>query len=334
MEPVRRYRYVYRSLRLAAALGFIALVTVPLAACAAPTAPPEIVSLESRSRVVAPGDSVLVECIASSTGGDELTYEWAADRGTINGYAGVVAWTAPSQEGLARISVTVGNGGRETATQSVTVVVKSNKRPVISGLTPESDWVRPGESVMIHCSAEDGDGDPLTYEWTATCGHLSGDGPTVTWTAPDIETSCQITVVVDDGFDGRATASVSIVSSEHEPLLISSVTVTAVNEPYYLVSRTDWHKVYWEDTYIIECFVPEPDRIVSYEWSDGGPAATFPVGADRIVFEGGPSRIRWTAPKVREELTMTVTVKDAAGNSASKSITLYVDTCTCAFPQG
>ena len=124
-----------------------------------------------------------------------------------------------------------------------------------------------------------------------------------------------------------------MVSSQFEPLLVSSVTVTPVDDPPYIVARNDWYKVYWEDSYIIQCVVPEPARIVSYEWSDGGPVATFPVGADRIVFEGSPSRIRWTAPKVREEFVMTVTVRDAVGNAATKSITLFVDTCTCAFPE-
>jgi len=323
---------VYRALKTSLVCVLSGLIVLPCAGCAVPNTPPSIVSLEARAPVVAPGDSVLVECVAEDADGDELTYEWTSDRGTINGFTGVVAWTAPSEEGLARITVTVGDGGEDTDSRSVAIVVKSNKRPVIAGVTPDLDWVRPGESVLVRVAAEDGDGDPLTYTWSADCGQISGEGDTVTWTAPDVETACTVTVVVEDGYDGRTSASVSVVSSLYEPLLVTKMTVTPVDDPPYIVARNDWYKVYWEDSYVIECFVPEPGRIAAYEWSDGGPLATFPVGAERIVFEGGASKIRWTAPRVREEFTMTVTVTDVAGNKASKSITLYVDTCTCAFP--
>ena len=323
---------MYRVLKTSTVCILAGLIVLPFAGCAAPNTPPAIVSLEARAQVVAPGDSVLVECVAEDVDGDTLSYEWTSDRGTVNGNAGAVAWTAPLEEGLARITVTVGDGGEESVSQSLAIVVRSNQRPVIAGVTADLDWVRPGESVLIRCAAEDGDGDVMKYTWSATCGEISGDGDTVTWTAPDVETACTVTVVVEDGFDGRTTASVSVVSSLYEPLLVGSMTVTPVDDPPYIVARNDWYKVYWEDSYVIECFVPEPARIASYEWSDGGPVATFPVGAERIVFEGSPSRIRWTAPRVREEFTMTVTVTDVAGNKASKSITLYVDTCTCAFP--
>lgn len=323
---------MYRVLKTSLICVLTGLMVLSAVGCAAPNTPPAIVSLEARAQVVAPGDSVLVECVAEDVDGDELSYEWTSDRGTINGDAGAVAWTAPLEEGLARITVTVSDGGEESVSQSLAIVVRSNQRPVIAGVTADLDWVRPGEGVLIRCAAEDGDGDVMKYTWSATCGEISGEGDIVTWTAPDVETACTVTVVVEDGYDGRTTASVSVVSSLYEPLLVTTMTVTPVDDPPYIVPRNDWYKVYWEDSYVIECFVPEPARIASYEWSDGGPVATFPVGSERIVFEGSPSRIRWTAPRVREEFTMTVTVTDVAGNKASKSITLYVDTCTCAFP--
>ena len=34
---------------------------------------------------------------------------------------------------------------------------------------------------MITCTATDANGDTLTYGWTATCGSISGGGPSVTW---------------------------------------------------------------------------------------------------------------------------------------------------------
>ena len=331
LESLQEVRvFVWQLCRLACVLAVLA-TPVLLTGCAPQNIPPEITSLQSRSRVIAPGDSVLVECIAFDQDGDELTYTWSSDRGTINGQLGVVAWTAPVQEGLGRISVVVSDGGEVTATQSTTIIVKSNTPPVVKGVTAEIDWVRPGETATVRCEAEDLDNDALTYVWSADCGEIQGQSATATWTAPESEGECRITVVVDDGYDGRATASMAIVSSQHEPLMVTSVMVTALDDPFYLEERSDWYKVYWQDSYVIECTVTEPERIASYEWSDGAVVASFPVGAGRIVFEGGPSKIRWTAPKERGEVTMTVTVRDNAGNEASRSFTLMVESCTCAF---
>jgi hypothetical protein len=246
----------------------------------------------------------------------------------------VVTWTAPLDEGLARIDVIVSDGGEQTASQSLTVVVKRNQAPVVQGVTAELPWVSPGESVPVRCVAEDPDGDVLTYTWSTVGGEVSGSGAVVIWTAPDSEGESVVTVVVSDGFDGTATGSTSIAISRREPLLVTRMTVTPVDDPPYIVPRTDWYKVFWEDSYVIEAFVTEPDRVVSYEWSDGGPVASFPVGAERMVFEESPSKIRWTAPKERGEYTMTVTVRDALGNGTSKSITIFVESCTCGFPNG
>ncbi len=323
---------MYRVTGYAVACVALVLMLVPLSGCAADT-PPVIVSLESRARLIAPGDSVLVECVASDVDGDELTYEWTSDRGTINGHAGVIAWTAPAEEGVGRITVTVSDGGEVAATKSIAVTVKSNTPPVMNGVTADLDWIHPGESIEVRCDAEDPDGDTLTYTWTADNGEISGEGPIVTWTAPATEGKCQITVIADDGYEGLAKGTLSIVTSKYQPLLITDMTVTPITPPFYIVARNGTYKVYWEDSYDIECAASEPERIVSYEWSDGGTAVTFPVGAGNIAFESGPTVIRWTAPRERGEYTITVTARDAYGNEASKSIEVSVETCTCAFPK-
>jgi hypothetical protein len=78
----------------------------------------------------------------------------------------------------------------------------SNHSPEITSLTPGATSVAPGENCTIACVASDPDGDTLTYEWTATGGTISGEGDTVTWTAPAAEGSCTIGVTVSDGKGG------------------------------------------------------------------------------------------------------------------------------------
>jgi hypothetical protein len=82
----------------------------------------------------------------------------------------------------------------------------SNRAPVISGMTrnPASGLVDPGGSVTLTASASDPDGDPISYEWSATTGSIApmsgGDqaSHSVVWVAPDGAGTATITVTVRD----------------------------------------------------------------------------------------------------------------------------------------
>ena len=63
--------------------------------------------------------------------------------------------------------------------------------------------VFPGDTVTLTCTAEDVDGDILTYSWECTNGSLTPDGSTATWTAPDSSGTYSISCAVTDGNDGH-----------------------------------------------------------------------------------------------------------------------------------
>ena len=68
-----------------------------------------------------------------------------------------------------------------------------------------------GERSQLTADANDPDGDPLTYQWTAPTGKL--DQPTTpkpTWTAPMQVGSVPVTVTVNDGRGGTASDTVTI----------------------------------------------------------------------------------------------------------------------------
>ena len=104
-----------------------------------------------------------------------------------------------------------------------------NKPPVINSLTPSATTVARGESCTISCSATDPDADDvLSYAWSVTGGALSGEGDTVTWTAPDTEGSYTISVTVSDDSEESASDSCTIEVVNNSPV-VASIVPSATN---------------------------------------------------------------------------------------------------------
>jgi peptidoglycan-associated lipoprotein len=62
--------------------------------------------------------------------------------------------------------------------------------------------------LSLQANGQDPDGDRLTYRWSAPTGTFqNGNQAQTTWTAPNQEGTVPITVTVDDGRGGMATAS-------------------------------------------------------------------------------------------------------------------------------
>ncbi len=96
------------------------------------------------------------------------------------------------------------------AVQRITVTVAPNEPPEISHVRAKSSVVVLEHSTTITCTAEDPDGDPLTYAWSATEGSISGSGSTVTWTAPGRAGYFTVEVTVEDNRGGSTTSSVTL----------------------------------------------------------------------------------------------------------------------------
>jgi outer membrane protein OmpA-like peptidoglycan-associated protein len=106
----------------------------------------------------------------------------------------------------------------------------ANRPPTVS-CDVDKTSVSPGERVRCHATASDPDGDPLTYEWSASSGSVSGTGPEATWDSAGVApgSSATITVRVSDGRGGTAQSTCTI--RVEKPKAIASVTCTAGSFP-------------------------------------------------------------------------------------------------------
>jgi len=280
---------------------------------------PAITGLEAPERVTPLGSCQIV-CTASDADGDELSYNWSAGGGEINGEGATVTWTAPDAEGSYNVTVTVSDGRGGEVMKQVTIEVRANTPPTITSLIADAAWTLPSGSLNVTCDASDPDGDELSYEWTASGGDISGTGSEVIWTAPEEVDIYHVTVVVTDGHGSSATDSLSISVASEQPPVIEALLVTAKH--CYLKTYSWGYKVGKQQKYDIECIVTDTSIGVFYEWSceDG-----------EISGEG--SMITWTAPdKYLERTTVTVVVSDIAGNMVCKSVVFEVVSCSpCTF---
>jgi hypothetical protein len=280
---------------------------------------PAIAGLEAPEMITPSGRCEIV-CIASDRDGDALSYNWSTSGGNTSGIGAAVNWTAPDSLGAYNVTVTVTDGRGEEATKQVTIEVRANRAPTITGLVSAADWTLPSGNVQVACTASDPDGDDLTYEWTATAGDISGTGAAVNWTAPEAPGVYNITAVVKDGHASQDTMFVPLSVNLATPPIIENLVVTPKGHIYLrdcTVAGCDYD-VWKTREYDIECVASGTGEVVC-DWSctDG-----------QIAGEG--SAITWTAPsKTLVKATVTVILSDAAGNSVAKNIVFHVPSCTC-----
>ena len=281
---------------------------------------PAITSLEAAPERVLPAGSCQIMCNATDRDGDELSYNWSAIGGEINGEGATVIWTAPNSVGFYDVTVVVtdGRGGEVTSTK--TIEVRTNKPPEINSLIADADWTRPAGSLQVTCTALDLDNDELSHEWSTDGGDISGTGAVVNWTAPQEIGIYHVTVSVTDDHGSSATDSLSISVATEQPPIIEELVVTA--EHCYLKTYSWGYKVGKEQEYQIECTTEDTGVELSYNWSceDG-------------TISGGGSVITWTAPdEYLENTTVTVVVSDITVNMVRKSVALNVVSCSkCTF---
>jgi len=170
--------------------------------------PPVITSLAAAADWTTPLGSLQVACTASDRDGDELSYNWSAGGGNITGTGPEVTWTAPEEIGVCDITVVVNDGHDGEDTRSVILIAANGTMSIIEDLivTAEHKYLKKittgykvgkGKEYDIECISSNTSGE-LVHEWACDGGDISGEGSTITWTAPNTAGVVTVTAIVFD----------------------------------------------------------------------------------------------------------------------------------------
>lgn len=99
-----------------------------------------------------------------------------------------------------------GDGGEEVHAE-----MPANQPPTVTCMADRAE-ILPGESVNVTATATDPEGDPLTYEWTASTGSVTGTGASaaLSFAGATPPANATVTVRVTDNHGNTATSDCSV----------------------------------------------------------------------------------------------------------------------------
>ena len=270
------------------------------------------------------GGAVRLTVTASDPDGDALACKWNAPNGHFVGRTDstVAYWIAPDEAGHTTISTTVvdGRSGSAFATVNVGVFNASPQfGPDIYHFELEENLDGRHRPIVIgQLRASDPDGDALTYSLVSGDGnrfYIRAEDGVVTYVGPgeDFESGpdqYDLTVRTQDagGASAEAKVFVAVTDVNEEPAVSVSCdpcTVSRAGEVRLAATALD----------------PEGD-VLTWEW-------TAPNG--RFDGRTDSSAVRWTAPDVIGNVTISVRAADGRGGSSLATVGVTVVNATPVF---
>jgi len=201
--------------------------------------------------------------------------------------------------------------------------------PIITSMHVDNFRVEPGQSCTITCNATDFENDPLTYQWLATKGEVQGEGPVVTWTAPDDVGEYRISVVVSDAAGNQSSKAVTVVVGDPQEqsegggsFSIEEMEVVPMGHNLLkppALGTTQW-TIFKGREVEITCVIDGDASGLEYEW-------TCDVGS----LHGDGSTVVWEAPDHACYAQVAVVVSGGNGDSEEETLTFRVSTCGTCF---
>ncbi len=272
---------------------------------AVPNLPPMLATVTATPPIVSKGGAVTLQASAWDPDGDSLTYAWTAPAGWTLAPSGATATLGapalPGASGVVTVTVSDGNGAAVTGTVSVSTW--PNQSPSIASVTASPAAVAKGGTIQLAASANDPDGDPLTYAWAPPPAGwtLSASGASATLTAPATPGATGVlSVQVEDGFGGTATGSVSVSTWPDRPPTIASLTGSP--NPCFRGAAMR-----------LAASAADPDGdSLAYAWSVDDPAWT--------LSGSGPAATLTAPDAYARAATVQVVVSDGFGGSATATL--------------
>ncbi|CAM2069558.1 PKD domain-containing protein [Sulfidibacter corallicola] len=170
------------------------------------------------------GENLAMTATVSDPDGDSLTVTWRLGDGTER--TGTSIQHSYATEGSYAITITVtdGRGGSATAVRNVNVSEPDNHQPEITALTVPSS-ANTGEEVAFSVTAQDPDGDALSYAWNFGDGSATQAQANVTHTFANAG-DYTVNVTVSDGKGAQVTAGGVIHIQSETPVTELSVPIT------------------------------------------------------------------------------------------------------------
>ena len=291
--------------------------------------PPFIDSLVASHTTVDPGGVVALSALAHDPDpGDSLSYTWEAASGHFSAPdQASTTWTAPTaspgpvslwltvsdSRGAAftvelALEVSAGHGGAR-------VEVDFNALPRVLALTSSRGQLDVGQTTALSLTASDADGDPLGYQWSATCaGTFTGAASaSATFTPSALPggtcDNCQLTVTVTDGRGGQNTGRLAVCVARSTPSSAPPVLTRSFQSS--LVARAG-------QTLSFEVEARDPaDLALTFAWTASKGVIGTPTS------DASSSRATWTAPACASTPpSLTATVTNALGRSTLKRFTV------------
>ncbi|MBD3290770.1 T9SS type A sorting domain-containing protein [candidate division KSB1 bacterium] len=178
-----------------------------------------------------------------------------------------------------------------------------NYPPRIKGLAAPKDILRIAEETTFYCTAEDKDGDQLSYQWLVD-GNFVGNGePKLIWQAPDTPRLYEISCIVTDGNGGSAADSTQI-----------EVTTKINHAPVIDAFYADRIKADLGSAVQLTCDATDED----------GDTLAFVWSADAGVIKENGASAQWTAPQQTGYYIIRCEVQDGYGGVAADSAGIVV----------
>jgi hypothetical protein len=306
----------------AVAITLLELVPPPPYANAAPV----IDSLVASSTSVQTGASLsLTATVHDPNAGDTLTLAWTGSGGSFSAPAtATTSWTAPSSPGVQTLTFTVTDSQGAAVSVSLVVNVVSgtstgnaaldisfNLFPVVSRVSASLNRLDAGQSTAVSANASDSDGDALGYQWSATCpgtwtNAASSSASFVPSSVPSgVCNNCQLTVTVQDGRGGQTTGSLSLCiaaasTTRFPPSFTNFYQSATATSPGLTVA------------FDVTAMDPQSSSL-TFAWT----ASTGSLATARNT--ASTSHVMWTAPACGSASTITATVTNAFGLTATQS---------------